>query len=386
MGLFDKHVSTPSAHGNQRLNLRGVVGILLAAAYDPAVRSLRAIEDLSLLDSIPALSGVPRVARSTLSDALAKFDPTVLAPLLAALREQLPLLERFDPRTAELTRKIIAGDGSWFNLAGQVTHALQCRRGNTGLQCRTRLNLQLDVDAFFPTDFDLSGKDDGNEAEAFKRKLQGGCIYLFDRNFVSFSFINAVLEKDSNFVIRFKKGVNFQVQQTRELTDEDRRHNVLRDEVGILPGPQSKGNADARSCSAKPPARLLRRVTLWDEKNECEVILLTDMLDVAAHVIGLLYRLRWQIELFFRWLKALAGFRHLISQSEQGISTQFYIAVMMTLLIHIQTGARVSKYGLLWASWLAAGRTNPEVMAQAMARHERERQQARARRQKKSAQ
>ena len=383
MELFDKHVSSPSAHGNEQLHLRGVVGILLAAAYEPTVRSLRTIDDLSLLHKAPALSGVPRVAKSTLSDALAKFDPAALQPLIAAIQKQLPQLERFDPKTAELARRIIAGDGSYFNLAGTVIHALQCTRGNKGKQCRVRLNLQLDVDSLCPTDFDVSGKDDGSEAEAFKRKLQPGCIYLYDRNFVNHSFINAILEKDSNFVLRLKKGVNFEVRETRELTDEDRKHAVLRDEIGVLSGPKSAGNSDARSCSSKPPAQLLRRVTIWNEESQSEVVLLTDLLDVAAHIIGLLYRLRWQIELFFRWLKVLAGFRHLISQSENGITMQFYIAVLFTLLIHLQTGVRPSKYAINWIGWVATGRASLEKMAEALARKERERQLAAIRRAKK---
>ena len=181
-------------------------------------------------------------------------------------------------------------------------------------------------------------------------------------------------------MLRLKRGVNFTVQRTCELTQKDALHHVLRDEVGVLPGPQSEGNADARSCTSKPPACQLRRVTLWDETKQCEVWLLTDLLDVPAHVISVLYRLRWQIELFFRWLKVLAGFEHLISQSARGITMQFYIAVLMALLIHLQTGARVSKYGLLWVSWLAGGRATPEAMAQAMARHENERAGAARRR------
>lgn len=385
MELFDKHVKSPPAHGNESLHLRGMVGILLAAAYEPSVRSLRLIDDLSLLDQVPALSGVPRVARSTLSDAMARFDPAALKPLIDAIQKQLPLLERFDPRTAELTRKIIAGDGSWFNLAGNVVHAMQCRRGNTGRQCRVRLNLQLDVDGFFPTDFDVSGKDDGSEADAFQRKLQPDCIYLWDRNFVNFRFINAILQKGSNFVLRLKKGVNFEVRQTHALIDQDLVHDVRRDEVGVLSGPSDAGNTDARMCTSKPPTCQLRRVTIWDANRQSEVVLLTDLLDVPAHVIGLLYRLRWQIELFFRWLKVLANFRHLISQSEHGITMQFYIAVMMTLLIHLRTGTRVSKYGLLWIEWTASGRATLQAMTEAMARHEKERQNAALRRAKKQA-
>ena len=248
-----------------------------------------------------------------------------------------------------------------------------------------RLNLQLDVDGFFPTDFDISGKGDGNEAEAFKRKLQGDCIYLWDRNFVNFSFINAILEKGSNFVLRLKKGVNFTVQKTRPPTDEDRAHGVLRDEVGVLSGPVSEGNTDARACTARPPSCPLRRITVFDANRQTEVVLLTDLLEVPASVIGLLYRLRWQIELFFRWLKVLAGFRHLISQSEHGITMQFYIAVLVTLLIHLRTGGRVSKYGLLWIGLTASGRATPQAMAEALARHERERRNEALRRAKKQA-
>jgi len=380
MRLFDQHVRPGPAHGNERLHMRGMVGVLLAAAFEPAVRSLRTIDDLSLHDKVKEISGVDRVARSTLSNAMARFDPQWLKSLMRAIEKQLPRLSRIDPETAGLTRKIIAADGSWFNLAGEVAHALHCSRGNAGQQSRVRLNLQLDVDSFCPTDFDVSGEGDGNEAVAFMRALQGDCIYLTDRNFVNFAFINAVRAKGSNLVLRMKKGVNFDVQRTNELTEKDAKHNVLRDEMGVLPGPKSEGNADARSCTSKPPTCLLRLVTVWDENKQCEVWLLTDLLDVPAHVISVLYRLRWQIELFFRWLKVLAGFEHLVSQSPRGITMQFYIAVLMTLLIHLHTGARVSKYGLLWVSWLASERATPEAMAQAMARHENERANAARRR------
>ena len=384
MRLYDRHVPVTPAHGNERLHLRGVVGVLLAGAFEPAVRSLRCLDDLSLVPAVQRLSGVRRVARSTLSDALAKFDPEQLRPLIAAIQSRLPQLRRFDPETAMLTRRIVAADGSWFNLAGEVTHAMACTRGpsNRG-QSRVRLNLQLDIDGLIPTDCDVSGGGDGCEANAFIRRLRGDCIYVVDRNFVHFGFVNAVLDKGSNLVLRLKKHVSFGVHACHELTEKDRQHQVLRDETGVLSGPTSKGNHDARSCTAKPPTQSLRRVALWDAKNQCELTLLSDLLEVPAYVIGTLYRLRWQIELFLRWLKVLAGFDHLISQSPRGMTMQFYVAVLMTLLIHLQTGLRVSKYALLWVGRVASGRAGPEQMAEALARHERERQLERRRRVKK---
>jgi hypothetical protein len=76
----------------------------------------------------------------------------------------------------------------------------------------------------------------------------------------------------------------------------------------------------------------------------------------------------------------LAGFRHLISQSQNGIRMQFYVGVLMALLIHVHTGLRVSKYTLIWVGWRQAGRGTSDAMAQALARHDRERENARKRR------
>ena len=84
LALFDEHVQVPAAHGNQRLHFRGLVGGLLAAAFEPAVWSLRPMDDLSLHQRVQTITGVDRLARSTLSDALKRFDPAALKPMLRA--------------------------------------------------------------------------------------------------------------------------------------------------------------------------------------------------------------------------------------------------------------------------------------------------------------
>jgi hypothetical protein len=386
MALFDEHVRAPASHGNQRLHYRNVVGMLLCAAFEPCVRSLRTIDDLSLHSDVQQFTSSDRVARSTLSDALSRFDPKLLRPMIEALSKQIPHLGRLDSDCQAITRRIIAADGSYWNLAGEVTHALQMRRGNTDqFQSRIRLNLQLDVDDFLPSDFDVSGSGDGSEAGAFLRNLHSDVVYVVDRNFVHFGFINAVLDKGSNLVLRLKKDVLFAADKTLELSDKDKEHQLRLDQIGHLTGQVSPSNQGRRSRTDATPTALLRRVVVWDEKNQCEVILLTDLLDVPAYVVAAIYRLRWQIELFLRWLKVLASFDHLISQSANGITMQFYVAVLMTLLIHLHTGRRVSKYALLWVSWVASGRADLKQMASALARHEREREQEKQRRSEKAA-
>jgi len=383
MEFIGRHLKPEKTHGNERLHLSNVVGLLLSAAVHPTVRSLRLIEHHSTHDDARRLTGRDIVPRSTLSDALARFDPEPLRPVIQALQARMPWLRRFDPQTCHIAEQLIALDGSWFNLAGEVTHALQMNRGNQGVQSRVRLNLQLDVDSFLPTDLDVSGAGEGSEAAAFMRRLASGCIYIVDRNFVHFGFIRAVREAGSHLVLRLKKSTNFTPSEDRQPSERDRASQVLCDQVGVLCGPTSKSNEGRASRTSKPPEGLYRRIVIQDQKNNTQVILLTDLLDAPAWVIGELYRLRWQIELFLRWLKVFANFDHLISQSPRGITMQFYVAVLLTLLLHMRSGMPVSKYTLHILEMSAGGGLSDEAMQMLLARRLRERELERMRRSRK---
>ena len=71
--------------------------------------------------------------------------------------------------------------------------------------------------------------------------------------------------------------------------------------------------------------------------------LVTDRLDLNAEVIALLYRYRWQVELFFRWFKCVLGCKHLLAQSENGIRLELYAALIASLLIVLWTGRKPTK-------------------------------------------
>jgi IS4 transposase len=151
---------------------------------------------------------------------------------------------------------------------------------------------------------------------------------------------------------------------------------VLSDRCGYLTG-----------CSkSKPPTERLREVVLRRENGE-PLRLLTSLTDqtLSAEMIGELYRLRWKIELFFRWLKSCANFRHVISHSRNGLTAALYVALIATLLTAAATGRRPSKYALAALQFVAAGLAELEQMLPMLARFERERELARARREKKRA-
>lgn len=369
-----------TTHGNADLKLIDVLIVMLSAFYNPMARSHRCIEALSRQAHLREQTGVARVPKSTLFDALRRFDPEQLRPLIEELTAKVPGLGRRDADLEKITRQIIAADGSYFDLIGEAAWAL-VTRGEAGTlrHDQVRLNLQLDVERFTPVDCDLSGHDDAGEAKALMRRLKRGVIYVVDRNFIHYAFINTVFANDSSLVLRLKKSIHFTPESSRELEPADRDAGVLADEVGHLSGAQSAGNRDHRSFSDKPPTRPLRRVSIWDEKNKTQVVLLTDLLDVPARVIGVIYRKRWQIELFFKWLKCWASFDHLISRDAKVLTLHFYVAVIATLLTHLVTGRRVSKYNLMYLGWVSQGLMSWADMEAGMAVIEREKELERLR-------
>lgn len=376
-----------SSHGNAKLQMLDALLVLLAAFFNPLVRTQRVIEDLSSQQWMQEKCELQqRIPRSTLSDALQRFDPEVLQPLIQELVKQIPALSRRDLDLSTITRQVLAADGSYFALAGEVAWAIAVnRRSNGTKRYAARLNLQLDVASFCPVALSVSGGADASEPEAFARQLKRGVIYVVDRNFCANAFIRAVLEQGSNLVLRLRKRICYDVLEEWPLTEKDRQLQVLSDARIRFSGPKSSGNGDSRSSKDKPVGQVLRRVVVWDQRNQKEIILISDLLEVPAYVIAELYRHRWQVELFFKWLKSWAKLDHLLSQSPGGLTLQMYVAVIGTLLLQIATGRRVSKYSLFWVDSVLRGQATVAEMEAGLARRERERELERARLARKKA-
>jgi hypothetical protein len=363
-------------HGNVGLQITDALFALLPAFFNPTVRSLRLIEQLSQMSWVQGHLNVERVCRSTLSDAFERFDPQQLLPLIQGLMKQVPHLQRIDGDLEKLCRRILAADGSYFTLAGEIAWALMHTKRDGAKQSQCRLNLQLDIDSFTPADLSVSGQDEGCEPAAFLSHLASDVIYLLDRNFIHFDLLCQVLERNSDFVLRLRKSTNFQGWRDLPLCAKDIEAGVISDRVGVLPGGRN-------GRTGPPPQRPLREVVIRDEQTGESIRLLTSLMDVPAYIIGLLYRHRWQVELFFRWLKVWAGFEHLISRSHKGITMQFYVAVIACLMMHIRTGRKVNKYMLFLMGQVAAGLATFEQILPLLERVEREKELERKRRARK---
>ena len=372
-GVLDEHLQRLAelpAHGNTKLHADQLVLGLLLAFFAPMARSLRLIEGCG---DFGGRLDLPRLARSTTSDALAAFDPAHLRPLIADLRGRCPSLEAADADLAGITRRIVAADGTYLTTLADVVWALRHTKSNGRRQGQVRANVQLDVATWVPQVVSVSGDDGESEPAAFARDLLSGVLYVVDRNFVDFAFIAAALAKGNDLVLRVKANQPaVRVIRNLPLSVADADAGVVADDLVELTG------RDA-------PAGTFRLVTILtiDRSGKPETIrLLSNLIDadaVPGRVIGAAYRLRWQIELFFKWLKCWARMDHLLSASRQGITTQLYIAVIAVLLMYVQTGRRVSIYALAALSRVASGQMTLRQAMAVIARRERERELDRAR-------
>lgn len=357
------------AHPNRTLFYDELLVALLIGAYEPCINSLRTLDDASVSQNfLRSQITSARLAKSTLSDAMATMNPQCLLPILKRLMLQVPNLPRRDPDLAGLGR-ILAVDGSHFRMAVDVLWAMARKKADGMKGCSVRLNLQLDVLEFVPVGVSISGQGDGSEGRAFLAQgIRPEAVYLADRAFVDQAFIRGVLEAGADLVVRMHGDTRFERLYSQPLDPEDQEAHVVSDAIGTM---KSIG------------PRHLREVVVIDPRSGRSVRLLTSLLDVPAKVIGKLYRHRWTIELFYRWLKCVAKVRHLISDSRNGVTLQFYAAIIAVLAGYIVTGTRPGLYEYNMLCGVMRGTTIESGMLEVLARRTRERELERLRKARK---
>jgi len=356
------------AHGNRQLFLSDLFVAQLLAFHLPTVRSLRMLDALSVTPVAQQVLQSGRLPRSTVSDANKVVDPELLQPLLA------DLVQRVDGRKLPqeldlLVKRLVAVDGTFLRVVTELLWTLRQRTDNHRIVSKPRLDVQLDVAAGVPRFAVLSGHG-RSECQSARLHIEAGKIYVADKAYFGFDLLRDWLAAGADFVIALNSQIRFTPEPAINAAAVAPDDRVISDRCGRLTG-----------CNkSKPPTQRLREIVLRG-KDDKPLRLLTSLVDpgISAFQIGELYRLRWQIELFFRWLKSCANFRHVISHSPNGLGAALYVALIATLLSAVATGRRPSKYTLATLQFVAAGLTELEQMLPVLDRFERERELARAR-------
>lgn len=368
--MLEKYVQSlrdADAHGNRRLFLDDVVVAHLLAFFNPTLRSLRTIEDFSQTRQAQRHLSVRRLCKSTLSDFHRVADPALLSPIIERLKAVAAAkgLRPTPVGLPETLGQVLAVDGSFFAVAADVAWAVAHRTNRGEKRACVRLDMHLDVATWLPQIVGVSGNET-SEAEHAAMSITPGAIHVYDRGIFSFDLLERQDAAGAFFVHRLREPgprcPKFSGETRRSLTAEDEAAGVLSDTLGRMAGSQH--------CSA--PNVVLREVIVQSPDEPGGMIrLLTNLLEVEAWAIALLYRYRWQVELFFRWLKCFANFAHLISESRQGVLLSFYVAVIGVLLMYLHTGAKPSKYAFSLLGLVASGASTLEEIVPILAERER---------------
>ena len=343
-----KRLRQSSAHPNRILHYDDLFTLLLMGFFNPTLRSLRTLEDASQSPLLQDCLEVERACKSTLSDANACLDPKLLEPIIADLRSKLPNLPQADSQLQQLLSRSIAVDGSLFSVAGNVAWALRKRKcWSKDTDDRfIRLDLQYCCVRGVIEGLEINGKGT-SETTAARRHIESGKLYIADRGVFSFKYVQELSDAKADFVLRIKTSQRLQTLKELPLSAEQKAKGVLSDRlVKFSPA----------SDLVQPSEELMREVVIFDPRNPDRPLrLLTSLMEVEAELLGDVYRWRWRIELFFRWLKVHASFRHVISHSQNGLTLGFYVAVIGVLLMYLHSGRKVSKYAYNLLCMVAGG-------------------------------
>lgn len=316
--------------GNRELFCDQYLSLLLLYFFNPIITSLNALQQASELDKVQKLLGVKRVSMGSLSEAGSVFDPQ---PVMAIIRElaarAVPLAKGPE---AEALRGLTAVDGSIFQAVSQTAWALWQDEQHRGV----KLHLHFSVFEAVPRCATVTPAACSESAQ-LKATLEPGRLYVTDRGYQDYSLYRQILDAGSSFIGRVKNNIAYVVSEEREITAKARAAGVIRDVI------LKRLGTSHHKDELKQPVRLVVIATTDDDGKPIEMWLLTDRLDLPAEYVGLGYRYRWTVELFFRWFKQILGCRDLISTKEKGVTMQLYAALIASLLIVLWTGLKPNK-------------------------------------------
>lgn len=332
--------------GNRELHFDQYCLLILLDFFNPIVTSLRGIQQASELQKVQRLLGCPRVSLGSLSEAATVFDAQRLKDVIAELGAELQPLAR-DPRLKDVRQKLTLVDGTLLTALPRVMQA-SWRKAQTGSGLiKWRLHTHFEVERYIPVRIDVTPDGGGphDERAVLEQTIEADRLYVKDRGYAKFRLFNRIVAAQSSYVCRLRDNSAYEVIEERPLTDADRAAGVLSDQIVRF----TKDKADAR------PDHPLRLICITTSQHTSRgkyrggstgpgsdgvLRIATNLLTVPAEIIGLIFRYRWTIEIFFRFFKHVLGCRHLLSHSQNGIEIQTYCAIIACLIIALYTGRK----------------------------------------------
>jgi hypothetical protein len=334
--------------GNRHLHYDQYCALLLLSFFNPITRSARGIQQASELRNVQRKLGCLRTSLGSFSEAKTVFDPGKLAEIVRELGGQLrPVLH--DSRLQGVNQIVTLVDGTLIRgLPMMIQLALGCSP-SAWARDQCRWHAQFDLERWLPIRIDVTGgvsKGGNDERAVLEKTLEKGRCYVEDRGYAKFKLFNNIVAAGSSYVCRMKDHSAYQVLEQRALSAEDREAGITLDAL-VQIGESSKEDArpdhPMRLVAVKitpHPKRAKIGKGLAASASRGLLLIATNRFDLPAWIIALLYRYRWTIEIFFRFLKHFLGCRHLLSKDLRGIQIEAYCAIIACMLINLWTGRK----------------------------------------------
>jgi hypothetical protein len=334
--------------GNRDLHMDQYCALILLFLFSPVVDSLRSIQRVSELRKVQRLLGCGRASLGSLSESVRVFDPELLQDIISELGGELQPHAR-DPRLAELQQTITLVDGTLLPALTRVAEAMWLTTRTGTAHHAWRLHTQFHLDRHVPQRMDLtSGKNSGesDEKTVLRQHLAADHLYVLDRWYAQFKLFDDIVAARSSYVCRVRDNSAYEILEPRELTAEGRVANVVFDAVVAFGEPRRRPQHPVRLVMVQVTPhekRSHRKGNTGAGPSDGLLRIATNLLDVPAEIIALLYQHRFTIELFFRFFKHLLGCRHLLSDKPDGLRIQVYCAIIACMLLSLWTNRKPTK-------------------------------------------
>jgi hypothetical protein len=257
-----------------------------------------------------------RVSRSTLADANETRDWRIYADVAHGLIRTARALYVNEPLAVDLANTVYALDATIIDLCLSVFPWARYRRRDAAV----KLHTQVDLRGLIPTVVHITEGKRADVTFLDDLVIEPGAIYIMDRGYIDFERLHRFTNEAAFFVTRTKKGIRFRRRVSRP--------------VDFATGLQSDHTVGLVTASARRdyPAPL-RRVRYVDPTTKKRLAFLTNNFILPALSIAHLYRSRWAVELFFRWIKQHLRIKAFYGTSENAVKTQIWIALSVYVLV-----------------------------------------------------
>lgn len=314
----------------RRCTYADYLSLFLFGLFNPALKTMQALCAATHLPRVQGEVSGSYVSLGSFSEAQHLIDPALLERVFGAL-----VAQRQEPAPSDVHQaweQWFARDSSLFAALPRMGWALY-GGGKAGAKNRAvRLHLNLHLLEDKPARMQVTvGKV--CERKAWKEVWEPGAAYVGDRYFSEdYRLLGQLEQKGCRYLLRLRDEAVIQVEEELPVSPADQAAGVQRQAWGRL--------------GCRPRYRSVRVRVIWIGRAGGQPLQLVTNVpseQLSGAEGGLLYRRRWQIECFFRWIKCLLGCRHWLAESPEGVSLQLYLALIAAVLFQLHTGRRPNR-------------------------------------------